>query len=100
MNFFQTTLVLSSMKGGKMQDISALIQEAKPLYFTRKKRRNQMKIGATMMLCVGLLLTVFWPGVQNDGSYIWETGYNEVETASYVENLGLPVDDYGLLLVG
>ena len=83
-----------------MQDISTLIQEAKPLYLARKKRRNQVKIGATMMLCVGLLLTMFWPGVQNDSSYIWDTGYNEVETASYVENYGLPVDDYGLLLVG
>ena len=100
MNLFHFTLVLSGMKGGNMQDISTLIQEAKPLYLARKKRRRQMKICATLMLCAGLFLTSFWPHTPQNETFIWQSAYGEVETASYVENYGLPVDDYGLLLVG
>ncbi len=41
-----------------MSDISTLLQEAKPLYFKRKKRRRQLKIAAGVVGClmVGVLV--------------------------------------------
>lgn len=83
-----------------MQDISNLIKEAKPLYFARKKRNRRIKAGLAMLIC-GVFISAVLPRTQvSDTSYYWDLGYTESETTTYVENLGLPVDDYGLLLVG
>ena len=87
------------MKGGTMQDISDLLKEAKPLYFARKKRNNRIKAGFAAVVCM-LFVFAFLPQKQTpENLYYWDLGYTETETKTYVENLGLPVDDYGLLLV-
>ncbi len=42
-----------------MSDISTLLQEAKPLYFKRKKQRRRIKIAAGVIGCMmmGILIT-------------------------------------------
>ena len=84
-----------------MQDISDLIKEAKPLYHARKRRNNIIKSSLAGVACL-FLVFVNMPNYQvSDDLYnpYVDFGY-EVEGETYVESLGLPVDDYGLLLVG
>ena len=84
-----------------MQDISDLIKEAKPLYHKRKKQRRIIKSALAGVACL-FLVFVNMPNYRiSDDFYnpYVDFGY-EIEGASYVEDLGLPVDDYGLLLVG
>lgn len=82
-----------------MQDISDLIKEARPLYFARKKRNNRIKSGLAVLGC-SLLVFASWPDKRPVETFaFWDLGYTESEKATYVENLGLPVDDYGLLQV-
>lgn len=82
-----------------MQDISDLIKEAKPLYFKRKRRNNIIKV-ASSALAVVMLVFAFSPQ-NNDYSYspYWDLGENEYQQISSIEEMGLPVDDYGLLKV-
>lgn len=82
-----------------MQDISDLIKEAKPLYLARKKRRAQVKAAAAVLVCAVFIAGVLPKKHETDFSDFWDLGYTEASTATYVENLGFPVDDYGLLLV-
>lgn len=82
-----------------MTDISDLIKEAKPLYFKRKRRNQVVKFGGSV-LAVAMLMFAFWP--QNyDYSYssYWDLGEGEYQQISYIEDMGLPVDDFGLLKV-
>ena len=83
-----------------MQDISDLIKEAKPLYHKRKKQRRVVTSAFVGVACLFLVFVGFPKYQVNDDFYslyfdFEDVGYQE----SYVENLGLPVDDYGLLLV-
>ena len=82
-----------------MTDISDLIIEAKPLYFKRKRRNKMIKTGASV-LAAALLLFAFIPQ-QNNYSYspYWDLGEGEYQQISYIEDMGLPVDDFGLLKV-
>lgn len=82
-----------------MQDISNLIQEAKPLYFKRKRRNKIIKAGCSL-LAVSLLIFAFWPQ-QQDYSYspYWDLGDAQYQQISSIEEMGLSVDDYGLLKV-
>ena len=80
-----------------MNDISDLIKEAKPLYFKRKRRNNLIK-GSSVFVAIGLLMFAFMPQNNTDYSY-WNLGENEYQQASAIEQMGLPVDDYGLLKV-
>lgn len=82
-----------------MQDISDLLKEAKPLYLARKRRNNIIKSTAVFACCAFLMFTV-WPLKQGTDLSYWNLGDSETEITTYVENFGLPVDDYGLLLVG
>ena len=82
-----------------MQNISELLKEAKPLYLKRKRRNTIIKSTAVFACCAFLMVAV-WPEKQVADFSYWDLGYSDTETASYVENFGLPVDDYGLLLVG
>ena len=43
-----------------MDDISDLLREAKPLYFARKRRRNQIKATLGMLVCV-VMMSNLWP---------------------------------------
>ena len=84
-----------------MQDISDLIKEAKPLYHKRKKQRRIVSSAMVGMVCL-FLVFVNMPSYQlSDDFYnpYLDLGYEENQE-TYVENFGLPVDDYGLLLVG
>ena len=82
-----------------MQCISDLIKEAKPLYFRRKRRNNAIKISGSL-LTLGLLVFAFLPN-SNKSSYsdYWDLGESEYQQISAIEEMGLPVDDYGLLKV-
>lgn len=83
-----------------MQDISDLIKEAKPLYHKRKRQRRIVKSALAGVFCL-LAVFVNFPKYQlNDDFYspYFDTEYEDYQQ-TYVENLGFPVDDYGLLLV-
>lgn len=88
-----------------MEDISKLLKEAKPMYFARKRRNNRIKAVVCMLVCVWGLST-FYPQKYN---YDWNaySGYDLIssevsmtETGSVIEEMGLPTDEYGLLMVG
>ncbi|MBE6451160.1 MAG: hypothetical protein E7016_04265 [Alphaproteobacteria bacterium] len=82
-----------------MEDISKLIQQAKPLYFARKRRRKMINsAGAIMCGCFLVFMTSF-----KQETVIYDVWMDEVYSASngsVIEDLGLPVDEYGLLWVG
>lgn len=87
-----------------MDEISKLLKEAKPLYFARKKRNNQIKAGLAMVICVGFL-GMFYPQKtdytteNNYGYFLYGSEYNLSDNGSVIEDMGLPVDEYGLLMV-
>lgn len=82
-----------------MEEISKLIQEAKPLYFARKKRRKIVaSVGAFACSC----FIVFMAGFkQNEPIYdMWTEEVYSASNGSVIEDMGLPVDEYGLLWIG
>ena len=83
-----------------MQDISDLIKEAKPLYHKRKRRNRIITSSLTAVACLFFVLVGISKYSANDDFYnpYFDYGYEENQSG-YVENLGFPVDDYGLLLV-
>lgn len=86
-----------------MDDISKLIREAKPLYFARKRRQTQIRSGLAV-LAVFLGISLFYPSAGPVAVYSYELAdldqvYAMME-GSAVADLGLPVDEYGLLTVG
>lgn len=86
-----------------MDDISKLIKEAKPLYQARKKRNNRIKAGLAMLFCV-VMMNMFYPKAYTGSyDYNYNDGWAEIVTVatdgSVIEDLGLPADDYGLLMV-
>ena len=90
-----------------MDDISALLKEAKPLSSARKKRNNRIKAVLATLVCV-LMLGMYYPQ-NNNGSYEYDFissyyGYDKVYVSendtSVIEEWGLPTDEYGLLMVG
>lgn len=78
----------------RMQKVSSLIQEAKPYFI--EKRRNFAKVKmACAVFAMCLFATTF--GIVNFNTDISDTiKYGSVLSA---EDLGLPVDSYGLLMV-
>ena len=76
-----------------MDDISQLLKEAKPLYLSRKKRRNRIK-GVLGTLAVAFVCFYFFP---HNGQWVDYEQYISIE--SPIEEMGLPVDEYGLLMV-
>ena len=82
-----------------MENISSLIKEAKPLYFARKRRNNIIK---SSLACVALLwigVYTFQPQTQ-DYTYYWDSEFNISDNISVIEEMGLPTDEYGLLMIG
>ena len=82
-----------------MDEISKLLQEAKPLYLARKRTRKRIK--AVLCTLVGVIM-VGWvsyrqPAVVDTGDWVDYEQYTS--TASPAEEMGLPVDEYGLLMV-
>ncbi len=86
-----------------MSDISELLKEAKPLYFERKRRRNQIKATLAMLVCV-VMMSSLWPHKYDSYMLLPDTEFEskvaQIENGSVIEDLGLPVDEYGLLVVG
>lgn len=83
-----------------MEDISKLIREARPLYFERRKRRRAMAFCTAIAICVlAVNLNLNWhaPATFYD---VWTEQIYVTENGSPIEELGLPVDEYGFLLVG
>ena len=84
-----------------MDRLDELLSEAKPYYKTRKRNRRLMAIGSTLgafVLVCGLTLQNF----NQTKSPIYDFWIDEVyqaESGSVIEDLGLPVDEYGLLEV-
>lgn len=80
--------------------ISSLIREAKPLYFARKRKRRAMAFGAALAVCVlAVKIPMLW---QNSAPVydVWSEQIYALENGSPIEDMGLPVDEYGLLMVG
>lgn len=79
-----------------MTDISALLQEAKPLFRERKRRRRQLQSCLVVLLCLGGFSLNYQPADLNfnidEELYLTEMG-------GAIEDLGLPTDDFGLLKV-
>lgn len=90
-----------------MDDISKLLQEAKPLYFARKKRNNRIKTVVCMVFfAIGLNFAVssYKPSYIGYGDNVLvsmlEQQISLTEQESVIEEMGLPVDDYGFLMIG
>jgi len=84
-----------------MDRLDELLSEAKPYYKTRKRNRRLMAIGSTLgafiMVC-GLSLQNFRQ-TQSPIYDLWIDEVYQAENGSVIEDLGLPVDEYGLLKV-
>lgn len=78
----------------KMQKVSKLIKEAKPYFI--EKRRNLAKVKA-VAASVALVLFTATFGVINLNTDVSDT--IKYGTTLSAEDLGLPVDAYGLLMV-
>lgn len=100
MNFYLSGFVLSDERGKKMDDISALIKEAKPLYFARKKRNNIIKttLAGLCLLWVGVVS--YNPVSDSPYTYYWDNEFSVGDRVSVIEEMGLPTDEYGLLMIG
>ncbi|MDD4556195.1 MAG: hypothetical protein PHE89_02550 [Alphaproteobacteria bacterium] len=88
-----------------MDNLSKILKEAKPIYFARKRRNNRIKASLSVFLCVGML-SLFYPQSKNATSFeysLYSTSFDEqvylTETGSVIEDMGLPIDDFGLLMV-
>ena len=81
-----------------MQDISDLIREARPMYMARKRRRKVVKTTLAVMAC-SFMLAWFMPhSYQPYNEYdSWASEIAYIENGSVVADMGLPVDEYGLL---
>lgn len=75
--------------------ISALIQKAKPFYQQEKaKKRNQLKVACALFLMV--LGTSTFSLLNYDNALVERVKYGQTLCA---EDLGFPVDSYGLIMV-
>lgn len=81
----------------KMQKVSNLIKEAKPLY--RKKRIARKNIAAMAASFLMIFLAFFAMQILSPDSFINET-IASISGSNYTyEQMGLPVDDFGLIMV-
>ena len=83
-----------------MDDISELLKEAKPLYFKRKRIRNITKTAGIFSVVAFLFVN----SLQKPATYIYDfddmsDAINTVQNGSVIEEIGLPVDEYGFLRI-
>ncbi len=83
-----------------MQDITQLLKEAKPLYKRRKRNRRLMAIGSTLgvfCLVIGFSLNLS----RSTGPIydVWSNDVEQIQNGSAIEDMGLPVDENGLLWI-
>ncbi len=80
-----------------MQKVSNLIKEVKPLY--RKKRIARKNIAAMAASFLMIFLAFFAMQILSPDSFINET-IASISGSNYTyEQMGLPVDDFGLIMV-
>ena len=79
----------------KYERVSQLIKEVAPVYL---KREKQKKISAIKKLACCFVLFVGLTGGYT-GYYMYDINSFQVETAdeSYINEMGLPIDEYGFL---
>lgn len=78
-----------------MERISELIKEAKPLYYERKRNVQRLKAGFAACFLFLALGSPFLLEKFNSG----EEAFISYGSDSVIEEMGLPVDEYGLLKV-
>lgn len=78
----------------KMQRVSDLIQEVKPYYLKKQNRLRKMRIAATFLFI--MLFSATFGVIYTNEDLSDSLMYGETLTA---EDLGFPVDSYGLLMV-
>ena len=78
----------------KMQKISDLISETK--FYYRSKSNRKRKLKAICALAVFMFFSASFGVINNDEEWTDMLMYGDTLTA---EDLGLPVDSYGLLMV-
>lgn len=84
-----------------MQDITNLLQEAKPLYKTRKRNRRLIAAGSTLgafCLTIGLSLNLM-KQTQQPIYDLWSDEIEQTQNGSIIADMGLPVDENGLLWI-
>ena len=79
----------------KMDRVSELIDEVKLYYRRKEKKKPKLRVACAMFLLIFSTLTVSL--VVNDEDMMDTLRYGETLSA---EDLGFPVDSYGLLMVG
>lgn len=80
-----------------MDKLSELLQEAKPLYFKRKKQKEIIKKSLFLFVPVIFCSLAILPFTINN-SVNYEYNYYTSST-SIIEQMGFETDDYGLLKV-
>ena len=78
----------------KMQKVSDLIGEVKFYYKSKSKKRKMLKVACAFFLL--MLFGTFFGIIANDDEYADLLMYGNTLSA---EDLGFPVDSYGLLMV-
>lgn len=78
----------------KMQRVSELISEVKPYYSARTRRAKKLK--AVCALLFFIFFSATFGVISNDSDLADALMYGETLSA---EDLGFPVDSYGLLMV-
>ena len=78
----------------KMQRVSELINETK--FYYRSKSSRVRKLKAVCALALFMFFSATYGVLTNDGDFADALMYGETLTA---EDLGFPVDSYGLLMV-
>ncbi|MBR5154462.1 MAG: hypothetical protein IKW58_01920 [Alphaproteobacteria bacterium] len=81
----------------KDNEISSLLQEAKPLYFAQKRRKKAIKSSFMMLI---LAFAIQYNTSSSDYIYNLDGLEEEIyltQTGSYIETFDLPIDEYGFL---
>ena len=78
----------------KMQKVSSLLDEVK--FYYRSRNRQNRKLKAICALLLFMVFTASFSVFTNDGDFADVLMYGETLSA---EDLGFPVDSYGLLMV-
>ena len=91
-----------------MDNFSVLLKEAKPLYFARKRRKRQLTVALPLAICSCIAAACFVnvssvdKAGEIDALYasIYDSGQFDKMFASVdsvIAEMGLPVDEFGLL---
>ena len=75
-----------------MENISEILKEAKPLYIKRKKEQAAAKYALCVMF-TAFLVGSFTLNINSFNEQVANANYE----ISIIEEMGLPVDEYGLL---